>query len=166
MGTDISPIALELLYSPGFFLVPESSAKADVTVNEHINRPETESADVVMSKTETPAPENLVFILEGSRSLQASEMQMLERMAAFIRNELGVGKDWLKGGPELWQQAQGRHFWVFFGVTALMEELKLFSTCEHERGPILKLPAVEALAPDAVLKKQALEALRLWGKRT
>lgn len=167
MSNDISPIALELLYSPGFFLVRETQGEQqNIASKEHIK------ADANDSEAQANLPfdealaalGNLVFIVAAPKSLQPAEQQMLERMAGFIRNELRIGKEWLLGGPELWEQLQGNHHWVLFGNQHIPDEPELFAFVKHLRGPVLKLPAPQMLAPDAALKKQALEALKTWGK--
>jgi len=167
MSTDNSPLALELLYSPGFFLVKEGKDHqteiADVAYKKEAGNP-------VLATTlpDTPAvqdvPGRLIFMLSAPNSLNDAEQQMLERMAAFIRNELNIGQDWMQGGPELWDQISGKHYWVLFGNHLIPEAPDVFGFFEHHRGPLLKLPAEQVLAPDASLKKQALEALKKWGK--
>lgn len=167
MDNDISPIALELLYSPGFFLVREGKKnQPEVTAEASLKAPEI----TAMQTAEKPGinlevPVNLVFVVAAPHALQPAELQMLERMAGFIRNELRIGKDWLQGGTELWQELPGNHHWVFFGKQNIDGEPEIFTFVNHPRGPLLMLPAVQTLAPDAALKKQALEALKTWANQ-
>ena len=168
MGNDISPIALELLYSPGFFLVKEAAeAPQDIASKERIEVPanDAEAQAAPQLKEVLNVPVNLVFIVSEPQTLQPAEQQMLERMAGFIRSELRIGKEWLQGGPELWQQVPGNHYWVFFGNQHIPDEPEMFACVNHHRGPVLKLPAAQTLAPDAALKKQALEALKTWANQ-
>jgi hypothetical protein len=165
MGTDISPIALELLYSPGFFLVKDDLHKVDKPA-ETTTQVSTGSSETNITEhpqqVSVPAPANLIFMLTVPEQLSSAEQQMLERMASYIRTELSLGKEWLTGGHDLWQNAEGVHHWVCFGTQPIMPELQTFAFGEHERGSILQLPDVGILAPNPALKKQALEALRTW----
>lgn len=167
MGNDISPIALELLYSPGFFLVKEDVEHqavhaADAQKKEPANQ-DMATANISVQPVQD-VPEKLIFILSAPNALNPAELQMLERMAAYIRNELKIGQEWIRGGPELWEHIQGKHHWVLFGNHGIPESPDMFGFLEHRRGPLLKLPSEQVLAPDAALKKQALEALKTWGK--
>jgi hypothetical protein len=167
MSTDISPIALELLYSPGFFLVQEAKLQPHANASE-VQKIESVNQELLPPEPSTAVvedvPVNLIFILSAPESLQTTEQQMLERMAGFIRNELGLGKEWLQGGSELWHQTPGKHHWVFFGNQLIPDEPDLFAFLNHQRGPLLRLPSEKELAPDAALKKRALEALKFWAK--
>ncbi len=165
MADDISPITLELLFSPGFYLIPEAKTiPTDGSIMENkgapLQRPE-------VMQPETPHHEGrLIFMLKvaGLEALAADERQMLERMAGFIRQELGKESAWQVGDARLWQEMPGLHHWVLFGNQELFPELTPFSSFLHERGPMLLLPEVQALTRDALLKKQAVEALKQWAK--
>jgi len=163
MADDISPITLELLFSPGFYLIPEAKPlPADLSVTENKGAPM--QPDEVRLP-ETPYHESrLLFILKvvGLEALATDERQMLERMAGFIRQELGIESAWQVGDARLWQEMPGLHHWVLFGKQELFPELTPFSSFLHERGAMLLLPEVPALTRDALLKKQAVEALKQW----
>ncbi|MEN9511925.1 MAG: hypothetical protein RLZZ370_1744 [Bacteroidota bacterium] len=159
MSHDISPMALELLFSPGFFLIkedaqlqtsmPESSETAEMVAV---------SADVVRSVPQ------LIFILNEQHDPQTPEGQMLEKMAGYINNQLGISGTLYIGGPELWTQQQGSHHWVFFGSHAATANLQEFSSELNPQGRVLRLPETSLLAQDPLLKKKAVEAFGRWSK--
>ncbi|MEY3984223.1 MAG: hypothetical protein RL160_1782 [Bacteroidota bacterium] len=155
MGHDISPIALELLFSPGFFLVKEDA---------HVQAPETLSPEPdqhIQEAQAAPEPQ-LFFIVHPVPDSQSPEGQMLQKMASYIHHQLGISGTLHIGGPELWTQQQGEHHWVFFGAHAAIPAPNEFSAQRTPQGRVLYLPETRVLAHDPLLKKQSVEAFVHW----
>lgn len=158
MSHDISPMALELLFSPGFFLIKEDTQL-------HAGAQETTEAAQTVTAMEVESTPQLFFIVHERHDLQSPEGQMLEKMAGYINNQLGINGSLYIGGPELWQEQQGAHHWVFFGTHAATANLSEFSSERNEQGRVLHLPEARLLAHDPMLKKKAVEAFGNWSKQ-
>ncbi len=155
MGHDISPIALELLFSPGFFLVKEDA---------QVQASQTLIPEIDLKIQEAPAMPDpqLFFIVQAVPDSQSPEGQMLQKMAGYIHHQLGISGTLHIGGPELWTQQQGAHHWVFFGAHAAIPALNNFSVQRTPQGRVLQLPETKLLAHDPLLKKQSVEAFVIW----
>jgi hypothetical protein len=157
MSHDISPMALELLFSPGFFLIKED-------VQRHAGQQESSEVAPTLSAEGIVSMPQLFFIVHEQVNPESPEGQMLEKMAGYINNQLGISGTLYIGGPELWTQQQGTHHWVFFGSHPATSDLHEFSSASKPQGRVLHLPETRLLAHDPLLKKKAVEAFGHWSK--
>lgn len=134
---EISPLSLELLFSPGLFVIPSHEQK---------NRTPAQATPAAVA----PAPAFFMECMPPVAALSPAAATMLERMGQFISGTLlpGIGK--AEPGTE------ARYRVVF---TATKEP---FSMVQNETGIAVFLPDAESLASSQEGKLKAAEALKRW----
>lgn len=133
---EISALSLELLFSPGLFVIPSREGKSHVTTDSNPTK-------------DLPAQFSMERIPAGS-NLSEPAATMLMRMRQFISGTL------LPGIPMADAGAVGKYRVVF------TEDREAFSQLETKDSIVVFLPDAEALAVSPEGKLKAMEALKGW----